>query len=54
MSLIQLFKFRRWETRLFKMPRLAMPRFQTVTRVTVAFGLNAVGETPEGQGVLTK
>ena len=28
-SLIQLFKFKTWETRLFKMPRLGLPRLQT-------------------------
>ena len=38
MSLIQLLKFRTWETRLFKMPRFDMPRFQMGTRVTVASG----------------
>ena len=37
MSLIQLLKFKTWETRLFKMPRLEMPRFQTRHWVTVAF-----------------
>ena len=40
MSLIQLLKFKKWETRLFKMPRLETPRFQTGTRVTVASGLS--------------
>ena len=38
MSLIQLLKFKKWETRLFKMPHLETPRFQTGTRVTVASG----------------
>ena len=28
MSLIQLLKFKTWETRLFKIPHLEMPRFQ--------------------------
>ena len=37
-SLIQLFKFKTWETRLFKMPRLGLPRFQTRRQVRVAFG----------------
>ena len=36
MSLIQLLKFKTWETRLFKMPRLEMPCFQTRRWVTVA------------------
>ena len=36
MSLIQLLKFKTWETRLFKMPCLEMPRFQTRRWVTVA------------------
>ena len=35
MSLIQLLKFKKWETRLFKMPHLETPPFQTGTRVTV-------------------
>ena len=39
MSLIQLLKFKKWETRLFKMPHFETPRFQTGTRVTVASGL---------------
>ena len=39
MSLIQLLKFKKWKTRLFKMLHLEMPRFQTGTRVTVASGL---------------
>ena len=38
MSLIQLLKFKKWKTRLFKMPHLETPRFQTGTRVTVASG----------------
>ncbi len=38
MSLIQLLKFKTWETRLSKMPVLEMPRFQMGTRVTVASG----------------
>ena len=29
MSLIQLWKFKKWETRLFKMPRLETPRLET-------------------------
>ena len=40
MSLIQLLKFRTWETRIFKMPYFKMPLFQTRTRVTVASGLS--------------
>ena len=36
MSLIQLLKFKKWKTRLFKMPHFEIPRFQTGTRVTVA------------------
>ena len=36
MSLIQLLKFRTWETKLFKMPRFEMPHFQMGTTVTVA------------------
>ena len=36
MSLIQLLKFKKWETRLFKMPRLEMPHFQMRRWVTVA------------------
>ena len=36
MSLIQVLKFRTWETRLFKMPRFEKPCFQTGTRVTTA------------------
>ena len=39
MSLIQLLKFKTWETRLFKMPRLGTPRFQMRRWVTVAFVL---------------
>ena len=39
MSLIQLLKFKTWETRLFKMPHLETPRFQMRRWVTVAFGL---------------
>ena len=39
MSLIQLLKFKKWETRLFKMPRFETPCFQTGPRVTVASGL---------------
>ena len=39
MSLIQLLKFKTWETRLFKMPRFEMPHFQMGTRVTAAIGL---------------
>ena len=42
MSLTQLLKFKKWETRLFKMPRMETPRFQTGKRVTVASGLRAV------------
>ena len=38
MSLIQLLKFKKWETRLFKIPCLEIPRFQMGTRVTVASG----------------
>ena len=38
MRLIQLLKFKKWETRLFKMPHLETPRFQTGMRVTVASG----------------
>ena len=37
-SLIQLLKFKTWETRLFKMSHLGTPRFQTRRWVTVAFG----------------
>ena len=37
-SLIQLFKFKTWETRLFKMPRLGLPRLQTRHQIRVAFG----------------
>ena len=29
-------KFRIWETRLFKMPRLVMPRLEMGTRITIA------------------
>ena len=36
MSLIQLLKFKKWETKLSKVPHLETPRFQTGTRVTVA------------------
>ena len=36
MSLIQLLKFKIWETRLFKMPHFKTPRFQMGKRVTVA------------------
>ena len=36
MSLIQLLKYKKWEMRLFKMPRLETLRFQTGTKVTVA------------------
>ena len=36
MSLIQLLKFKTWETRLFKMPCLEMSRFQMGTRVKIA------------------
>ena len=43
MSLFQLLKFKKWETRLFKMPRLEMPHFQTGTRVRVASGLSNLG-----------
>ena len=39
MSLIQPLKFKTWETRHFKMPRLETPRFQTRHRVTIASGL---------------
>ena len=39
MSLIQLLKFRTWETRLFKIPLFETPRFQRRTRVTAASGL---------------
>ena len=39
MSLIQLLKFKKLETRLFKMPRLETPYFQMGTRETVATGL---------------
>ena len=42
MSLIQLLKFKKWETRLFKMPRLGTPRFLTGTRVTGACGLSFI------------
>ncbi len=38
MSLIQLLKFKTWETRLFKMPRLETPRLQTRHWVTVDSG----------------
>ena len=44
MSLIQPKKFRTWETELFKMPRLVMPRFQTAVKVTVASGLCLIAE----------
>ena len=40
MSLIQLLKFKKLEMRLFKMPRLEMPRFQTGMRATIASGLS--------------
>ena len=36
MRLIQLLKFKKWETRLFKMPCLETPRLETGTRITVA------------------
>ena len=39
MSLIQLLKFKKWETRLFKMPCFETPCFQMGTRVTTASGL---------------
>ena len=39
MSLIQLLKFKTWETRFFKMPRFEMPLFQTETRATITSGL---------------
>ena len=39
MSLIQLLKFKKWEMRLFKMPRFETLRFQRGTKVTVASGL---------------
>ena len=42
MTLIQLLKFKTWETRLFKMPCFETPHFQTGTRETVASGLNMV------------
>ena len=35
MSLIQLLRFKTWETRLFKMARLEMPHKETGTRITV-------------------
>ena len=38
MSLIQLLKFKTWEMRIFKMPCLETPRFQTIHWVTVASG----------------
>ena len=38
MSLIQLWKFKKWEIRLFKMPHLETPCFLMGTRVTVASG----------------
>ena len=38
MNLIQLLKFKIWEMRLFKMPHLGTPRFQTRHLVTVASG----------------
>ncbi len=40
MCLIQLLMFNKWETRLFKIPRLETPRFETRTRITVASGLS--------------
>ena len=40
MNLIQLLKFKKWETRLFKMPRLETPSFQMGMRVTLASGPN--------------
>ena len=42
MSLIQLLKFKTWETRLFKMPRFETPCFKTGIRVTVASGHSAL------------
>ena len=50
MSLIQLLKFKKWETRLFKMPHLEMPRFQMGTRVTVACGQSV----PSKMGMIFK
>ena len=38
MSLIQLLKFRTWETRLSKIPHFEMPHFQMRTWVSVASG----------------
>ena len=38
MSLIQLLKFRTWETQLFKMPHFETPDIQMEMRVTVASG----------------
>ncbi len=38
MSLIKLLRLKTWETRLSKMPRSEMPRLETGTRITVAYG----------------
>ena len=44
MSLIQLLKFKKWETRLFKMPHLETPRFQMGMRVTVVVIFCMIGD----------
>ena len=40
MSLIQVLKFKTWEMRLFKIPRLETPRLETRHWDTVASGLS--------------
>ena len=42
MSLIQLLKLKKWEKRLFKVPCLEMPHFQTRTMETVASGFRLI------------
>ena len=53
-GLIQLLKFKTWETRLFKMPCLETPHFQTRRQVAVASGLYPSGQIFDDSGGFSK